>query len=140
MNHPLHPLIVHFPIACWSLSTLGDLMGMFFTHNQTQAIELLLLIGCISAIVAMAAGVYEITKIKDIEPISTTVDHHMYAAMIAWVFYSLSLYLRWDNHLFTKPTLWAIGTSILGFISLVIAGWYGATLVYRYGVRVKKGL
>lgn len=140
MNHPLHPLIVHFPIACWSLSTLGDLLGMFFTHNQTQAIELLLLIGCISAIVAMAAGVYEITKIKDIEPISTTVDHHMYAAMISWVFYSLSLYLRWDNHLFIKTTLWAIVTSILGFISLVIAGWYGATLVYRYGVRVKKGL
>jgi len=137
MNHPVHPLVVHFPIACWSLSTLGDLLGIFYFHNQTQAIGLLLFIGCISAIVAMTAGLYEVIKIKDIEPISTTVDYHMYAAMIAWSFYSVSLYLRWDDHLFTKPTLWAIVTSIIGFVSLVIAGWYGATLVYRHGVSVK---
>lgn len=139
MKHPVHPLVVHFPIACWSLSTLGDLMGIFYSHNQTQAIGLLLLIGCISAIVAMAAGLYETAKIKNSDPISTTLDHHMYAAMIAWGFYSLSLYLRWDDHLFTPPTMWGIVTSVLGFVSLVIAGWYGATLVYRYGVRVKKG-
>ncbi|WP_343251093.1 DUF2231 domain-containing protein, partial [Pseudoxanthomonas sp. KAs_5_3] len=25
MRHPLHPALVHFPIACWSLATAGDL-------------------------------------------------------------------------------------------------------------------
>lgn len=138
MKHPVHPLVVHFPIACWSLSTLGDLMGIFYFHNQTQAIEFLLLIGCISAIVAMAAGLYEVVKIKITVQISATIDQHMYAAVFALGFYSLSLYLRWDEHLFTKPTIWAVTTSVFGFISLVIAGWYGATLVYRHGVRVKK--
>lgn len=138
MKHPVHPLVIHFPIACWSLSTLGDLTGIVFSHNQEQAIGLLIIIGCISAIVAMAAGLYEIGKIKDIDLIEHTVDRHMNAAVTAFIFYSVSLYLRWDNGLSTQPNIWAIATSLIGLVSLITAGWYGANLVYRHGVRVNK--
>jgi len=138
MNHPVHPLVVHFPIACWSLSTFGDLTGIMFTNSHTEAIGLLMLIGCISAIAAMAAGLYEISKVKNIDPASNTVDHHMYAAVAAWCFYSLSLYLRWDDGFYTEPNIWAIVTSVVGFISLIITGWYGANLVYTHGVGINK--
>ena len=138
MKHPIHPLVVHFPIACWSLSTLGDLTGILLPNSPTQLIVLLMFIGCISAVIAMAAGLYEIGKIKDIGPIEYIVDRHMYAAVTAWGFYSLSLYLRWDNGFSTEPNIWAITTSVIGFVSLIIAGWYGANLVYNHGVRVNK--
>ena len=138
MKHPVHPFVVHFPIACWSLSTLGDLTGIMFTNSHTQTISLLMLIGCISAIGAMAAGLYEISKVKDSISISNIVDHHMYAAVATWSFYSLSLYLRWDHGFYSAPNIWAIVTSVVGFISLIITGWYGANLVYTHGVGVNK--
>ncbi|MFW2373192.1 MAG: DUF2231 domain-containing protein [Gammaproteobacteria bacterium] len=134
MKHPVHPLVVHFPIACWSLSTLGDLTGIVFSHNQAQAIVILMFIGCISAIVAMAAGLYEVGKINNIDPILTTVDRHMYAAVTAWCFYSLSLYLRWHDGFSNDPNSWAIISSVIGLVSLIIAGWYGANLVYQHGM------
>jgi len=138
MKHPVHPLIVHFPIACWSLSTFGDIAGMFLTINLSQAIGVLMFIGCVSAVCAMAAGLYDVTKLKDIEQISDVIDHHMYAAITAWSFYLLSLYLRWEEGLSVAPNMWAAVTSIVGFICLMITGWYGANLVYVYGIGTKK--
>ena len=32
MRHPLHPALVHFPIACWSLATAADLAGLAFAE------------------------------------------------------------------------------------------------------------
>lgn len=134
MNHPIHPLLVHFPIACWSLSTLGDLATIFLPYPLVPIISLLLFVGCITAIIAMSAGLYEVSKIKDIESIQKTVDMHMYAAVLAWCFYCISLYFRWDNHFVNEFNLWATSTSVIGFISLMVAGWYGGILVYRHGV------
>ena len=30
MSHPLHPALVHFPIACWSLATVTDLASLYW--------------------------------------------------------------------------------------------------------------
>lgn len=138
MNHPVHPLIVHFPIACWSLSTFGDVVEMFIPTNQSQAIGILIFIGCISAVGAMAAGLYDAVKLKDHEQLSKPLDNHMYAAIAAWCLYLLSLTIRWDGGLSFASNTWAVVTSIAGFICLVIAGWYGANLVYVHGVGTKR--
>jgi uncharacterized membrane protein len=29
MRHPLHPAIVHFPVACWSLTVITDFAGLW---------------------------------------------------------------------------------------------------------------
>lgn len=138
MKHPIHPLIVHFPIACWSLSTLGDLAGLVFTTNLAQVVGTLMLIGCISAIIAMAAGLYDVRKINNDTQIENNVDKHMYAAATAWCLYSLSLYSRWDGNIFNNPDTLAITASVIGLVILFITGWYGATLVYQNGVGVNK--
>lgn len=138
MKHPLHPLIVHFPIACWSLSTICDLAGLVLTTNLAQAVGMLMLIGCISAIIAMALGLYDARKIYNNARTAHIADKHMYAAATAWCFYSLSLYSRWDGHVFNNPNISAIITSVIGLVILFVTGWYGATLVYQYGVGVNE--
>ena len=97
-----------------------------------------MLIGCISAVFAMVAGLYEISQIDNKEAISEKIDYHMYAAIAAWCFYLLSLYARWADGLATEPNVWALAMSIAGFLCLVIAGWYGANLVYVLGVGSRK--
>jgi len=138
MTHPVHPLLVHFPIACWSLSTFGDIVGMFYPTGFTQAIATLMLIGIISGIAAMAAGLFDAVKYKHIEHLSNPIDKHMYAAITAWSFYLVSLSLRWDDALSMVPDMWAIVTSVAGAISVMVAGWYGGNLVYVHGVGTQK--
>ena len=138
MKHPLHPLIVHFPIACWSLSTIGDLAGLVLKTNLAQAVGLLMLIGCISAMLAMALGLYDARKITNNSQIEKVFDIHIFAAATAWCFYSFSLFSRWDGYVFNNPTASAIITSVIGLVVLFVAGWYGATLVYQYGVGVNE--
>lgn len=134
MRHPVHPFVVHFPVACWSLTTVSDLSGLLLTSGLTLATGVLLLIGCSSAIVAMAAGLYELAKIQSNAAIIQVADRHMYAAAATWCLYSVSLYLRWDAGFYTAPSIWAIITSVAGLLGLMFTGWYGASLVYRYRI------
>jgi uncharacterized membrane protein len=136
MRHPIHPLLVHFPIACWSLATLDDLLGLLVSHDFSRIVGFLLLIGCVSAIPAMAAGLSESLKLRDVDLLVKVAGRHMYFAASSWCCYSLSLYLHWDNGTFMVPDEWIIVTSMLGFICLIFTGWYGAGLVYRHGVGV----
>ena len=36
MRHPIHPMLVHFPVATWSISTLGDIAGLFTNEQVSQ--------------------------------------------------------------------------------------------------------
>lgn len=136
MKHPLHPMIVHFPIACWSLATLGDLLSIFIDLQFDKSIAISIAIGCSIAIIAMIAGFMESLKIskKDKIKIEKTLDMHMYLAMTCWCLYVFSLMRRWDNgHLIPVSTLGLI-SSFTGFICLAFVGIKGGDLVYKYGV------
>lgn len=137
MKHPIHPIIAHFPLVCWSLTSLGDLTNRFFDTQLSHAVGILLSIGCISAIVAMIAGLFELTKIKNRDLVAVTADRHMNAAVLTWSLYATSLFLRWDNGFATHLNTWALVTSLTGFIVLTITGWYGGKLVYQFGVGTK---
>jgi uncharacterized membrane protein len=138
MSHPIHPLIVHFPIACWSLVTIGDgLMFFGWALSFAPLINGMLLMGCIFALVAMLAGLYELLRLHIMEDVQQVVDCHMYAAVVTLCFYSISLFIRWNGGV-PMPSVWALLGSFLGFVSLIVTGWYGGRLVYQYGVGLDK--
>lgn len=134
MSHPIHPALVHFPVACWSLATITDVVGVFSTINTSQFAGILLLIGSLTAILALVAGLIELAKIND-DQIMKIANLHMTAGIITWLLYSTSLFLRFDgNTQLLAPNMLNLGLSIIGFISLSITGWLGGTLVYKYQV------
>src|SRR5690606_40767462 len=45
MKHPLHPALVHFPIACWTLATLADIGSRWWGEPAWRSAGGLLLIG-----------------------------------------------------------------------------------------------
>lgn len=136
MKHPIHPMIVHFPIACWSLATLGDLLSIFSKLQLDKSIAIILAIGCATAILAMIAGFLESLKIAEIdkEKIEKTLDMHMYLAMTCWCLYMFSLLERWHNGHFVPVSTLALISSFSGFILLAFVGKKGGDLVYKYGV------
>ena len=137
MAHPVHPAIVHFPIACWVLGSLADLSGLFFTETATEFAGILIMLGTLLAIPAMATGVMELIKIDSAAVEYQIASRHMNLILLSWTFYAVSLLLRFNNA--DSVNEWVgILLSLVGLLFLSLAGWYGAKLVYEYGVGVKR--
>jgi len=137
MAHPVHPAIVHFPIACWVLGSLADLSGLFFTETATELAGILIMLGTLLAIPAMATGVMELIKIDSAAVEYQIASRHMNLILLSWTFYAVSLLLRFNN--VDSVNEWVIILlSLVGLLFLSLAGWYGARLVYEYGVGVNR--
>ncbi|MCI4568862.1 DUF2231 domain-containing protein [Lysobacter sp. CFH 32150] len=138
MKHPLHPALVHFPIACWSLATMADLASLLWGKTAWMLAGVLLAVGVVTAIAAMATGFIELLKVDAEHPATRDLNRHMILVMTAWSFYAASLFLRLQGTTLTRPDAVDIGLSLAGFVCLGIAGWFGGKLVYAHGIGVAK--
>lgn len=138
MGHPLHPALVHFPIACWSLATIADLASLQWGEPAWKLAGALLAIGTLAALAAMAGGFLELAKLDADHPAMRDANRHMLLAMTAWSLYAASLFLRLDGMTLLRPDPVDIGLGVAGFGVLAVAGWFGGKLVYRHGVGVER--
>jgi uncharacterized membrane protein len=139
MSHPLHPALVHFPIACWSLATAADLVGLAWGGSSVWWLAGVLLVAGIGfSIPAMLAGFLELVKVADNHPAIKDVNRHMIVVMSALTFYTISLFLRLQGTHLTQPGALAVGLSVLGFLCLCVAGWLGGKLVYEHRLGVEQ--
>ncbi len=137
MAHPVHPALVHFPVACWSLATIGDLASLVFHDQRVWFVSgVLLVLGLIAALAAMLAGLFELRKINEESAAMRVAVWHMSLVVIAWGLYGLSLFMRLNGAALMAPDGVAIGLSVLGFLTLCAAGWLGGALVYEHGIGV----
>jgi uncharacterized membrane protein len=134
-GHPLHPLIVTFPIAFLS-GAFGADLGYWLTQDPFWARAALWLIGAgfLAGLLAALTGMLDFLKIDRVK------KHragwiHMVGNVTAMVLTLVNWILRWNNVegaiLPTRSILSTIVASLLG-----ITGWYGAELVYRHKVAV----
>lgn len=129
----IHPPLVHFPIAFWSLATLSGWVARFSDLIPANFSFFLLIAGMITALPAVFSGFIEVGQIRE-ETVAMKVAYAHIAAMgIASVLYLVSLLLRLSEPTAT-PGLLSLGLSALGFVSLIAGGAMGGRLVYTYGV------
>jgi len=95
---------------------------------------MLLVIGTITALLAMVTGLLELGKMDLESPAIKTANLHMVLIMTSWSFYAGSLFMRLDGTRLEQPGPIAIVLSILGLIFLCYAGWLGGKLVYEFRV------
>ena len=136
MRHPLHPVLVHFPITCWSLATAADLASLLWGEPAWRLAGVLLVAGIGFSIPAMLAGLVELVKIAGNGPAIQDANRHMITVTCALAFYTASLFLRLHGARFVEPGWLAIGSSMLGFVFLAAAGWLGGRLVYGHRLGV----
>ena len=134
MRHPLHPALVHFPIACWSLATAADLASLWWGTPAWRLAGVLLVVGTVTAIAAMATGMVELLKVGGDHPATRDLDRHMLLAMATWGLYAASLLLRLQGTALARPDAIGLGLSMAGFVCLCMTGWLGGTLVYGHGL------
>ncbi|MCE7914233.1 MAG: DUF2231 domain-containing protein [Nitrosomonas sp. PRO4] len=136
MKHPIHPMLVHFPIATWFLATIADIASLFTNEQIGWVAGVLLVVGTITALLAMTTGLIELGKIDQNSPAIKIANQHMILILISWSCYAVSLFLRLNGTQLEQPGLIAISLSIAGFIFLCSAGWMGGKLVYEYGIGI----
>lgn len=142
---PLHPALVHFPVAFWS-AALGLEVLALLTGGPAwwRAAELGLALGSLTGLAAMAAGLPEYAAVKGDEIVQRTAERHVLLAGLAWTCFTGDLLWRQGLDRAVPPAPWpALGLLALssaGFVFLLATGHVGARLVYRHGVGVKEAV
>jgi uncharacterized membrane protein len=132
-RHPLHPALVHFPIACWSLATAADFASLWLGEAAWRWSAGLLTVGCGTALAAMLAGMIELPRVPEGAALRDA-WWHMGAMLTAACLFSTRLLLRLDHLQPLAPDMTSLLLDAGGFIALGIGGWLGGRLVYRHHV------
>jgi uncharacterized membrane protein len=133
MRHPLHPALVHFPVACWTLATAADFAGLWLGEAAWRWSGGLLVVGCASALAAMLAGMIELSRVSEGAALRDAYLH-MTAMLAAFAQYATSLLLRLDHLQTLGPGIVSLLLDAGGFVALTAGGWLGGRLVYGHGV------
>lgn len=127
-------MLVHFPVACWSLATMADFASLHYGQPAWHLAGTLMAIGIVMALPAMVAGLIELIQVPDEAAVMRDAYVHMGVMLLAFALYVASLMMRIDAMHLVAPGTAAIIVSTCGFLSLSVGGWFGGRLVYGHGV------
>lgn len=135
-GHPVHPMLIPFPLALWTTSFVVDILFYLFRHPTLLVIaKFMLAAGCIGALAAAVAGFIDWLSIRDGE-VKKVANWHARLNVAVLVIFAISFFLRMGRfsdlvgRRLTIPFL----LSLVGVILISISGWLGGELVFRYGI------
>lgn len=133
-GHPIHPMLVPFPIVCFTGALLADVM--FVLNGEpgwATASNWLLGFGLGFAALAAVAGFTDFFGNPLIRGHSEAIKH-MAANLTLVVLEAANFLLRFGNPEFIPST--GVYLSGIAVLILLYSGWKGGELVYRHGVGV----
>ncbi|HUE83996.1 MAG TPA: DUF2231 domain-containing protein [Pyrinomonadaceae bacterium] len=139
-GHPVHPMLIPFPIALWVFSLIADVI-YFWRGNPVWRDYIAfytLLGGIIGAVVAAVPGFIDWLSLKDREVVKIA-NWHARLNVIALLIFAASFYLRTfgGSSLAGGSHTIPFVLSVLGVILITISGWLGGEMVFRHGVAVE---
>ncbi|GFE69720.1 DUF2231 domain-containing protein [Chroococcus sp. FPU101] len=134
-KHPLHPLIVTFPIAFLTGALVTDLAywltgDLFWAKGSYW----LILAGVVTSLVAAATGLADFLRIERVRQHSAGWIH-LIGNIAAIVLSLINLILRWNNVEGAIVPVGLLISLVVGTL-LGVTGWFGAELIYRHKVAV----
>jgi len=139
LDHPIHPMLVHFPIALWTIAAIAYVMGAVgIVESADRIAEFSNAAGLIAALLAMLAGALELRAIDSQSEAMRVATWHMMIMATVWFCFLAALMISISAGLGRATSqLFAAACAIAGFLLMMIGGWFGGRLVYHFGVGVK---
>jgi len=132
---PLHPAVVHFPIALIIFSVVVEFIAWFRPEPISRAMAKWTLVGaCIGGVLTVAAGLIDINRLQGH---NAYVHFHMQMGFILMTLLVGLTVWRWfiDRLARPIPKLYLAGAAMLLIITL-FQGWLGGELVFSHGFAV----
>jgi uncharacterized membrane protein len=133
-RHPIHPMLVVFPIGLWVFSVVADLIYHLGWGRAVWMDVAFYSIGAgiVGALLAAVPGFIDFFSITDAR-VRTIGLYHMSANLISVVIFGLSFWLRWTGGVGFLP----VAVSIIGLVVIAFGGWLGGELVYVHNMGVQ---
>ena len=135
-GHPVHPMLIPFPLALWATSFVVDILFYFLRHPTLLVVaKFLIAAGCLGAIAAAIPGIIDWLAIKNGD-VKRVANWHARLNIAALVVFAISLFLRLGRYsdLVGRKLTIPFLLSLVGVILITISGWLGGELVFRYGL------
>lgn len=133
LGGPLHPSLVHFPIALIPGAVLFDIISLATGNNAwVKAATIALLVGVIGAVLAAITGAAEWADIPATAPKTrSTANTHAILNLIAAALAVVSLILHFVDWNDAKVSILAFLFVLVSFLIVAYSGYLGGKLVYE---------
>lgn len=138
-GHPLHPIMVTIPIGAWVSSFIFGLFAIFSGSptGYVQGVQTLVAIGVIGAVLAAVLGLIDLLTIAAGTRARRTALTHMTLNLIVVALFVMSFIVQAVAGVGSLNAV-SFVLIIVGLLILVVSGWLGGMMAYRYGVRVAR--
>jgi len=141
LGHPLHPILVHIPMAMWPGALIFDLLsqrqigGNAMVRLSFYAIAF----GLVAALAAVPTGLVDWSGIKKEKPAWKLGLYHMLLNSVVAILFVVNLYLRWPTFReATEVDRIPLLLSAMGTLILIGSAYLGGRMVYEYGISVAR--
>lgn len=139
LGHPVHPMVIVFPLGLLSTAVVFDLIGLATDDSDWYEVSYYLLgAGIVGGFAAAVFGLIDWLAIPTNTRAKQVGLYHALSNSVGLAFFIASWYLRYDGSVQDPETL-AIVLSLLGAGAASLGGWLGGELVYRLGIAVDHG-
>ncbi len=138
-GHPLHPLLVTVPIGAWVASLVFDIGSHLASKPGflTQGSEWLIAVGLLGALAAALVGFLDLAGIPAGTRAFRTACLHMCLNLGITSAYAANFWWRRGDYAHggaVRPDMLALSAGCIA--ALVLSGYLGGKLAFRWGVRV----
>lgn len=137
-RHPLHPILVHFPIALFALSFLLDIASFIWPefNGLVAGAFYSMALGVITALLAAIPGFVDYADIRDDHSGKKYATAHMVLNLVVVGIYAINLGLRYSTIHEATIDLAPFSASIVAIVLLSISGYLGGAMIYDDGISV----
>jgi uncharacterized membrane protein len=136
-NHPLHPMLVVFPIALWTAAMVFDTIGIVSAQGTLRAVAFYnIAAGILGAVAAAIPGFIDYRTLRGRAARVGTWHALLNVTALALFVVSWLLRTRWGAGVVGVDSWIPV---LLGYVGLAVvfaSGWLGGALVYEHGVGV----
>jgi uncharacterized membrane protein len=140
LGHPVHPMLVHFPIAFWTVAA-GAYVGAAAGASESVAVVAKFANGggLIIALLAMLPGLSDVRSVTPGSQAMQVAVWHIMVMSTVWFCFLVAMLVSISSGMdHSTAQVGAVACAGAGFLLMGIGGWLGGRLVYEFGVATKE--